>query len=137
MHLMGYDQQTCLMKVGKFISNDDVYKLKCMHDKCILVATLLHAIYELYDHVYHSQCITGIAHVLVDDDNFDDDTIQYVKNNIDKSRIESSLILLLCDTLDSMTYNQRVIGYALASDEFSGVECYGVCSHCKLENIYE
>lgn len=76
----------------------------------------------------------GIAHVLTDDNNFNDSTIEIVRQCCDEEpdRLEVPLVRLICDELSKMSIPQRALLFSGYYSEKVCTGCVG-CSDCKIE----
>jgi len=97
---------------------------KYFSKRLLTIAKLIECLYDLED------CICGgIAHVLVDDNNFDDKTIEFVAGLCDleenKDKEEVGLVRLICEELKKLTMQERAL-------LFSSYYSYrGPCRNCE------
>ena len=91
------------------------------------IAELINCLYELED------CLCGgLAHVVVDDDNFNDDAINFVldlcNKEGNKDKEEVGLVKLICEELKKMSIQQR----ALLFSSYQSYRCDKDCENCPI-----
>ena len=104
---------------------------KHYHKHLYTIAELIACLYELED------CLCGgLAHVVVDDDNFDDDSINFVLNLCEqeenKDKEEVGLVKLICEELKKMSIQQRALLFT--TYRFDGKMCIGDCEKCRINH---
>lgn len=114
---------------------EDLFDLSINEECCHYIKridTIRILIRSLYD-IEGCTC-GGLAHVVVDDDNFDDDTIDFVLLECDKeenkNREEVGLVKLICNELKKLTMQQR----ALLFTSYMSFNCDKDCKECPINN---
>ena len=96
-------------------------------NRLITIAKLIECLYEL------EGCICGgLAHVVLDDDNFDDNSINFVlelcNQEENKDEEEAGLAKLICEELKKLSIQQR----ALLFSSYYSYKCDGNCKDCPI-----
>lgn len=77
----------------------------------------------------------GLCHIVTDDNNFDDDSLQVVINECDREenadRVEQGLVKLICQELLSLSIQERAL---LFSSYYAMCLCDNECKTCNVED---
>jgi hypothetical protein len=94
------------------------------------VKTLISTIYDI-----DGCSCGGMAHTLVDDNNFDDNTINRVLELCDEEeyqyREEKELVRLVCNELLKLTMQQRAL---IFKSYYHMIPCFNNCDKCSVEH---
>lgn len=116
-----------------------------INEDCMHYTPHLYTIMQLISCLYSLEgcCCGGLAHIVVDENNIDDDSIKCILEECDKEEnkdhTERGLVKLICEELLKLSMQERVL-------LFSSYYCYRVCNgHCNdcaitnenLEEIFQ
>lgn len=126
--------------IDTFELKNNSYKFKSdsyINDLCKYYKKRLNTIRELISCLYELDgCVSGgIGHVVIDEDNIDNDTIESViklcQDEEYKDREEAGLVDLICKELLKLNIQERTL---LFGSFYSYGVCKGDCSNCPIEN---
>lgn len=106
-----------------------------INEYCKYFTPKLNTIRELISCLYNLEgcCTGGLAHIITDDDNIDDDDIKWVLEYCDKEenkdRTENGLVKLICNELLKLSMQERVL---LFSSYYSYIMCDNNCDTCPI-----
>lgn len=107
-----------------------------IHKDCKYYTPKLEAIRIMISAVYDMDgcACGGIGHVVFDDNNYDDSTLEYViaecDNDESKDRPERSLVKLICEELLSLSIQQRAL---IFGSYYASILCEQDCENCNIE----
>ena len=110
--------------------------LNDINDNCKYFCSKLNTIRELISCLYSLEgcCTGGIAHIITDDNNINDSSIEFVLKECDKEenkdREECGLVKLICEELLKLSIQQRAL---LFSSYYTYLNCNKYCRNCPIE----
>lgn len=126
--------------IDSFELKNNKYKFESstyINDNCKYYKRRLETIRQLISCVYELDgCVCGgMGHVVLDEDNIDDDTLKSVLKDCQsdeyKDREEAGLVELICKELLKLNIKERTLLY---SSYYSYKFCDGKCTDCPIEN---
>lgn len=106
-----------------------------LDEDCKYYKPHMNTIRELISCLYELEgcCTGGLAHIVTDDNNIDDDDIQWVLDECDKEenkdRTERGLVKLICEELLKLTIQERIY---LFSHYHGTIMCLRKCCECHI-----
>lgn len=121
------------MKIKGYVNKFDIP----IGENCKYYDPRLNMVRELISCLYQIEGCScgGLAHVMVDDNNFTDSTIKCVRKCCDEEpdKLEVGLVRLICDEMEKLSLQQRAL---LFTSYYSYPICSGegtICECCRIE----